>query len=998
MPAFVYRLFLIFIFAAKGILVFSQDFSNRGTDFWVVYSGHIDALNSRMALYITSNVNTSGTVSVNGKSTDFTVIANQVTVVQLSKTSTLTNADAYLTDNNVSQLEVIGINKGIHIKSQNPVVVYSHILNSARSGSTLVLPTKVLGREYVVATYKSTGNIVPITGNGAEQQKNTQFEIIATEDGTNVEITPTNSDYNNRHIANVTFDTILNKGDVYQYQSFEDLTGTKIRSVATSTLTCKKIAVYAGSTWAAMGCSGAGSGDNLYQQLFPTSSWGKHYYTSPSINRKYDLFRILVQDPSAIVYVNGVALSTSTLINNSFYEISTAGDNSFRDIYSDKPISVLQYFITMSCDGSNAGDPEMIALNPIEQTLNDITVMSARRDLTPPNTNITSHFLNIIFKSNALSSLKIDGAAPTATPIPMGTTGYSFIQEDVTITTNTSPSHRIVCDSGFICIAYGFGNVESYGYNAGANVRDLNQQLTVENKYATVQLPITCKGNVFTPSITLPYLPLSLKWIIPKYDTIIDNAPKADSSYISVTGKLVYKFTLKAQLKYDSIGTYNIEIIVNNPTADGCSGEQQLNFDLLVTSAPKVDNKIITSHCISDSITLNDNTLLASEDRILSSFIWNVEGGVQGNAKTFKFLPNRAGKYLIKYFVINDVGCISDTISKEVFIDSLPKVNFETSALKCQKQEITFTDASTARGTSVLKKLAWNFGDYSAVDTIDISKKSVVHAFDSLKNYTVSLAVVTENGCIAKQSQIIKNNPIPQVGFILPEVCLLDPFAQFKDSTKIADLSNNFRYKWNFGDASSTANTDTIQNPKHKYLNTGDYTVSLEVTSKAGCLASNAVKFTVNGTFPNATFKVVNDTALCSNKEVEIVNKSTVDIGSIGKIIIFWDYDRNLADTTVDQNPSFDKSYKHLYKNFVYPGKMNFTIKIMAYSGGICADDTATSITIVPPPTLITIASAKDYSCLYDTLSFRAAIQGGLGSFTYQWKTDNAAAIFKDNI
>ena len=1000
MRAFVYRLFLIFIFAAKGILVFSQDFSNRGTDFWVVYSGHIDALNSRMALYITSNVNTSGTVSVNGKSTDFTVIANQVTVVQLSKTTTLTNADAYLTDNNVSQLEVIGINKGIHIKSQNPVVVYSHILNSARSGSTLVLPTKVLGREYVVATYKSTGNIVPITGNGAEQQKNTQFEIIATEDGTNVEITPTNSDYNNRHIANVTFDTILNKGDVYQYQSFEDLTGTKIRSVATSTLTCKKIAVYAGSTWAAMGCSGAGSGDNLYQQLFPTSSWGKHYYTSPSINRKYDLFRILVQDPSTIVYVNGVALSTSTLINNSFYEISTAGDNSFRDIYSDKPISVLQYFITMSCDGSNAGDPEMIALNPIEQTLNDITVMSARRDLTPPNTNITSHFLNIIFKSNALSSLKIDGAAPKATPIPMGTTGYSFIQEDVTNSTNTSPSHRIVCDSGFICIAYGFGNVESYGYNAGANVRDLNQQLTVENKYATVQLPITCKGNIFTPSITLPYLPLSLKWIIPKYDTIIDNTPKADSSYISVTGKLVYKFTLKAQLKYDSIGTYNIEIIVNNPTADGCSGEQQLNFDLLVTSAPKVDNKIITSHCISDSITLNDNTLLASEDRILSSFIWNVEGGVQGNAKTFKFLPNRAGKYLIKYFVINDVGCISDTISKEIFIDSLPKVNFETSALKCQKQEITFTDASTARGTSVLKKLAWNFGDYSAVDTIDISKKSVVHAFDSLKNYTVSLAVVTENGCIAKQSQIIKNNPIPQVGFILPEICLADSTAQFKDTTKIADLSNNFKYKWDFGDADNAPNSNTaiLQNPKHRYTKVGDYSVFLEVTSIAGCTASRTMQFTVNGSYPTTIFQIVNDTALCSNKEVEVINKSTVDIGNIGKLIIFWDSDGNLLDTTVDENPAFNKSYKHLYKNFSFPSKMNFKIKMFAYTGGVCVKDTSSMITIVPPPTSILIASAKDYTCLYDTLSFRAAVQGGLGPFTYQWKTDNAAAVFKDNI
>lgn len=1000
MRLIVYRLFLIFLFTTKSILVFSQDFSNRGTDFWVVYSGHIDALSSRMALYITSNVNTSGTVSVNGKSTDFTVIANQVTVVQLSTSSALSNADAYLTNNNISQLEVIGINKGIHIKSQNPVVVYSHILNSARSGSSLVLPTKVLGREYVVATYKSTGNIVPTTGGNAEQQHNTQFEIIATEDGTNVEITPANADYNNRHLANVTFDTLLNKGDVYQFQSFEDLTGTKIRSVATSTLTCKKIAVYAGSTWTAMGCSTAGSGDNLYQQLFPTSSWGKHYFTSPSINRKYDLFRILVQDPATPVYVNGAALNPSTLINNSFYEISTNGDNTYRDIYSDKPISVLQYFITMACDGSNAGDPEMIALNPIEQTLNDITVMSARRDLTPPNTNITSHFLNIIFKSNALSSLKIDGAAPKATPKLMGTTGYSFIQEDVTSSTNTSPSHRIVCDSGFICIAYGFGNVESYGYNAGANVRDLNQQLTVENKYATVQLPITCKGTVFTPSITLPYIPLSLKWVVPKYDTIIDNAPLADSSYISVTGKLIYKFTLKALLKYDSVGTYNIEIIVNNPTADGCSGEQLLNFDLLVTSAPKVDNKIITSHCISDSVTLNDNTLLSSEDRNLSSFIWKVEGGVQGNAKIFKFLPNRAGKYIINYFVINDVGCISDTISKEILIDSLPKVIFGTSAFKCQNQEITFTDSSTARGAAVLKQLAWNFGDYSSVDTIDISKKSVVHSFDSLRNYTVSLAVITENGCIAKQSQIIKNNPIPAVGFILPEVCLLDPFAQFKDSTKIADLSNNFRYKWNFGDASNTAssNTDTIQNPKHRYLNTGDYNVSLEVTSIAGCISSTSVFFTVNGTFPNANFKVLNDTALCSNKEVEIMNKSTVDIGSIGKMIIFWDYDRNLADTTVDQNPSFDKSYKHLYKNFEYPGKMNFTIKIMAYSGGICADDTATSIVIVPPPTGISISSNKDYACMFDTLSFRASMQGGLGPFSYQWKTDNAAAVFNTNV
>ena len=65
----IYKIFLISLFSLSSLLVFGQDLSNRGTDFWVVYSGHIDGLTSRMALYITSNVNTSGTVSVNGQTT-----------------------------------------------------------------------------------------------------------------------------------------------------------------------------------------------------------------------------------------------------------------------------------------------------------------------------------------------------------------------------------------------------------------------------------------------------------------------------------------------------------------------------------------------------------------------------------------------------------------------------------------------------------------------------------------------------------------------------------------------------------------------------------------------------------------------------------------------------------------------------------------------------------------------------------------------------------------
>ena len=57
----------------------AQDYSNKGKDFWVIYTGHIDATTSRMALYITSDQNATGTLSVGGSTINFTVTANQVT-------------------------------------------------------------------------------------------------------------------------------------------------------------------------------------------------------------------------------------------------------------------------------------------------------------------------------------------------------------------------------------------------------------------------------------------------------------------------------------------------------------------------------------------------------------------------------------------------------------------------------------------------------------------------------------------------------------------------------------------------------------------------------------------------------------------------------------------------------------------------------------------------------------------------------------------------------
>jgi gliding motility-associated-like protein len=800
---------------------YAQDYSNKGKDFWVIYTGHIDGTTSRMALYITSDQNATGTVSVAGNTINFTVTANQVTTVRFTNATVPSNSVAYN-----SQIVGIGTNKGIHIVSDHPVVVYSHILNSARSGSTLVLPTNVLGREYYVSSYKSN------TSNQATRRS--EFAVVAAEDNTTVEIKATAADGNNTYPANIPFQISLNKGDVFQYQSANDgdLTGTYVKSVASASSPCKPIAVFGGSTWTAMGCAAASSGDNLYQELFPAVSWGQLYITAPFISRSYDIFRILVRDPTTVVQVNGVTINPATLILNTYYEFNTSGNNTSRIIASDKPICVVQYMITQNCDGVNS-DPEMVILNSVEQTIKDITVLSARNDLTPPATNITSHYLNIIVPTIALSSLRIDGNPYTATPVAIPTTVYSYIQENITASTNVNPTHRVICDSGFLAIAYGYGNVESYGYNAGTNVKDLYQFITIHNQHGTVNFPATCKGTPFYFSMTFPYQPSQITWqfngLFP--DTTIGPSPPPlyDSTW-TVNGKTLYRYKLPSPYVINASGTYPIKVVAQNPTPDGCGNEQQIDFDVQVFDPPVADFTSTTNGCVTAPVSFFDNSNTGG--RAVISRYWNFgDGNTTGiNNPTHSY--GAPGAYNVKYSLITDVGCLADTALHVVAIDDPPVASFNASSPNCANRVITFNDLSTVSGGAVIVKWYWDFGDGSPI-VIATTNASQTHTYAATGSYNVTLKVETTTGC---QSQVctlaVTIHPNPVADFSFPNICLPVGFAQFTDLSTVSGGSQITGWLWDFGDGSPTS---VLQNPTHNYSGIGPYTVTLTVTSNNGC-------------------------------------------------------------------------------------------------------------------------------------------------------------------
>src|SRR5436190_24274853 len=68
-------LFLALLASFTGI---AQDFSNKGKDFWIAYPAHIDGTTSAMGIYITSDVNATGTVTVGGTVLTFTLSSNSV--------------------------------------------------------------------------------------------------------------------------------------------------------------------------------------------------------------------------------------------------------------------------------------------------------------------------------------------------------------------------------------------------------------------------------------------------------------------------------------------------------------------------------------------------------------------------------------------------------------------------------------------------------------------------------------------------------------------------------------------------------------------------------------------------------------------------------------------------------------------------------------------------------------------------------------------------------
>jgi gliding motility-associated-like protein len=102
-----------------------------------------------------------------------------------------------------------------------------------------------------------------------------------------------------------------------------------------------------------------------------------------------------------------------------------------------------------------------------------------------------------------------------------------------------------------------------------------------------------------------------------------------------------------------------------------------------------------------------------------------------------------------------------------------------------------------------------------------------------------------------------------------------------------------------------------------------------------------------------AAFTVENPESLCSGSLINFINESIVDFGEITKIEWYYDFVNNPDIVEVDESPgprSAPKTYSHSYPVFHTSETQSYEVRMRAYSGASCVDETVQVITLKAMP------------------------------------------------
>ncbi len=1011
--------------------------TNVGTDFWVGH-GLEEKMSSKIGsppifglqLYVATGAQSSAIkVSIPGIPSFaplvYTIPANSVQIVSgfpIGDPNDAKNA-AGLPDCRLYYTGVV--DRGIHVEVTNnvPVAVflYDYATNNSAGGS-MVFPTNTWNSSYIVQTYGGAKSNTGIP--------NAYFFVIAKEDNTVVTFTPTNpiidsasspvilgsSGGTTKYAAGTPQQVTLNKGQIFNAVGLVDGTTNISYDLTGTTVTTdcsKQIAVFAGNSRTLINatgnnCTSTQGSDNLIQQMFPKVAWGTKYLTVPTKTMEYNLFRIGVQDPATVVKVDGVVLAKTIPTWNAtglYYQIE---GNKLRKIESDIPVTVTQFILPGSaCGGASVGnngtgDPEMILLSPVQQSITSTTVYTS--DFKDGSTGGT--YINVVIPTSGVSSFKLDAATNAIQMVDTGQSSYAGVAygaaalipiakafrphpQDTSYSwakfhVSYPATHTLSSVVGFNAIAYGVANGESWGYNAGTAIKDLSAVVTTTTPFGSAPSATTCKGNTTGLQISLPYPPskmTGLEWVStndpsvsPANDTSNNALPIISTGSFLKDGVTYYTYTSPKNYTFDSVGTFKFVVTAFGTFTSECGGSK--TFNIIMTVVKDTANfSFAPVSCGSLQCNFTDLTTPSLGDTITNwSWKFQVGDGLTTDTSTLQnasyTFPSKK-IYTIKLRAINNIGCFSDTTQT---LDLTGGIIAKISAVPDTLCLGTVTNFDASASTTSLGPIATYYWDYKDGKKDTTAVPTTSHTYTAAGTYKPTLMVATAAGCTSNvDTAIVFVAPIPVADFKLPAgVCLPGNTTFVNQSDSL--VSGKLTYMWNFGDG---VGTSTASSPVYAYTTAppvAGYTVSLTATSAFGCVSRTASKVVTNVyDKPMAIFTA--DAKTCLGDSTKFTDASTANNQTITNW--YWDFG-DVASSTI-QNP------KHAFTSVA-----TFSARLVVTTNKGCISDTSAAVLVkinpLPTPGFILPGSCLGSGTVTFTDSSKITPNDGTQlPFTYAW-------------
>ena len=585
--------------------VFAQDVSTQGKEFWLSFMGNGYRTFNSSYIYtqvlISGKRDCSGTI-INpntGYEQGFNVMANQITSIDLPE------SQGYV---QTSEYEVV-VNRGLQIITTDTVSVFCTNIADPSFDASFVLPIQALADDYIIQSYDqstidNSGDVGPFLTSA--------FLIIATEDNTTIDITPTVNSYSGQHHANEEYSITLNAGEVYQFRStingnMRDLSGSHVTA-----RDCKKIAVFNGNTLTAIPTNRT-SRDIVYEQAMPLQSWGKNFVVTSSYSRNEDYVKITSSADDNAIYKNGELLFMLNAGESEIFMLSNEESSCF--IETVYPAAVFLYNTSYVSNSNKLGDPSMVWIAPVEQRIDEITFTTFHNSYYA---DIDNHYVNIIIKTEDINKVYLDNEqlSPLLFHRVNGNTDYSYIQYEI-----THDVHTLSCVNGFNAHVYGFGEAKGYAYLVGSKATNLIATLVIND--VIVQPNTTfqyCIEEPVTFSAEINYQNYQLEW------DFGDGSPVSHDNPVQHTyhDKRIYRPTLVINTDASGCTSANSDTTaffidvtqkyVDNEYADVCSGEYFSGYGF--------NNVLITNDTILGCLQDNPNNPNCPDSMLVYITTW----------------------------------------------------------------------------------------------------------------------------------------------------------------------------------------------------------------------------------------------------------------------------------------------------------------------------------------------------------------------------------------